>query len=185
MTRITSVFSIKASIFEYLGRVPVLKGDAHFDILTVEPCELTNTLCLGRSLFERPFFFMYSCLFSNSHVSLPFDNFTMGVLQELNVAPSQLHLNTWVSIQAFRVICDVFRFLSYYTSHLGEPVIWHSLINQSGNVLFNSFTTSYKNFKGKFFKVFIQPEGTKLFFDEVGRSRFLMFSTRNPSKFKE
>jgi len=91
-------------------------------------------------------------LFPDFHVSLPFDNFTMGVLRTLNVAPTKLHPNTWASMKAFRLLCDVLRlhpspsyFLSYYTSHPANHVLWHSLISQSGNIIFNSFTTSYKN----------------------------------------
>jgi len=37
---------------------------------------------------------MYTCLFSDLHVSQPFDKFTMGVLRTLNVAPTQIHPNT-------------------------------------------------------------------------------------------
>jgi len=97
--------------------------------------------------------------------------------KHLSVSPS-LSCHMW----CIPFVLTPSTFLSYYTSHSAEPDIWHSLFSWSGNVLFNSFTTSYKNFKGKFFKVFIWPEGTKFFFDEVGRSRFPMFWTRNPLK---
>jgi len=33
----------------------------------------------------------------------------MGVLQTLNVTPSQLYPNTWASLQTFDLICDMFR----------------------------------------------------------------------------
>jgi len=135
---------------------------------------------------------MHACLFSNLHVSLPFDNFTVGVLRALNVDPTQLHPNTWASIQAFSLICDVFRlsptpshFLSYYTSHPTKLALWHSLVGHSGNVLFGSFATSYKNLKEKFPKVFICPEGAKYFFDEVGRSKFPLSWTSKSTEFKE
>ena len=146
-----------------------MKSDVGYGIMTIQPYQPINTICMGRSPFERPFFFLYSCLFSNLHTSLPFDNFTMSVLQALNVAPSHTPAT----------------FLSYYTSHPAKPVIWQSLNSWSGNVLFNSFNTSYKNFKGEFFKVFIQFKDMKFFFYKVGRSRFPMFWTRNPSKFRE
>jgi len=169
-----------------------LKADASLSFFRVESCLPTETICLGRSPTELPFFYMYSCPFSELHVSLPFDNFMMGALKALNVALTQLHPNTWVSIQAFHLICDVLClhptpscFLSYYTSHPTEPIQWHSLIIQSGNILFSSYTTSYKNFKERFFKVFIRPKSMPYFFDEVGRSRFPMSWTRKPQKFKE
>ena len=164
-----------ASISTFLGRYPILKSDACDGILAVEHCRPTDTICMGRSSSEGHFFFLYSCLFSDLHISLLFDDFTMDVLQALNMAPSQLYPNTWACLQTFRLICDAFHlfptlatFLSYYTSHPAESVSWHSLISRSGNILFNAFTTSYKNFKVKFFKVFIEPEGTKYFFDGAG-----------------
>jgi len=135
---------------------------------------------------------VFLSFFSDLHVGLLFYDFTMGVLQSLNVAPSQLHPNTWASYKTFRLICDMFRlsptpytFLSYYTSHLAEPVSWHSFISRPDNILFSLFTISYKNFKGKFFKIFVEPEDTRFFFDKVGRSRFPLYWTRNPTRFKE
>jgi len=159
----TSTFLDETSISDFLGRIPILKLDVGLGILTVEPYGPTDIVCMGQfSSSEGPFLFLYSCLFSDLHVFLPFDDFTMGVLQTLNVAPSQLHPNTWASLQTFRLICDVFNlsptpstFLNYYTSHPAEPVIWHSLISRSGNIILNPFTTSYTNFKGRFFKVVV------------------------------
>jgi len=160
--------------FHFLKEVPILKSDASDGILAVEHCRPTDTICMDQSSSEGPFFFLNSCLFFDLHVALPFNNFTMGVLQALNVAPSQLHLNTWDSLQTFRLICDAFRlsptlstFLSYYTSHPVEPVIWHFLISQSGNILFNPFTTSYKNFRVSSSR-FSLTKGTKFFFDGIG-----------------
>ena len=37
---------------------------------------------------------VYACMFMKLHVRLPFDDFTMGVLRKLNVAPTQLHPNS-------------------------------------------------------------------------------------------
>jgi len=104
--------------------------------------------------------------FSNLHIFLPFDNFTMGVLRTLNIAPTQLHPNTWVSIQAFRLIYDVlclhptpFCFLCYYTSHPVYSVLWHSLS--------------------------IRSEATSYFFNETGWSRFPLYWTKKPRDFKK
>lgn len=36
---------------------------------------------------------------------VPFDDFTIGVLCILNLAPSQLHPNRWVATQALWVLC--------------------------------------------------------------------------------
>jgi len=92
-----------------MDKYHLLKLDASYSIFAIYYCQSTHTICMGRSSFDGPFFFVYSCLFSGLHVALPFDDFTMSVLQTLNVAPSQLHPNTWASLQAFRLMCDLLR----------------------------------------------------------------------------
>ena len=134
---------------------------------------------------------MYTCFFSDLHVSLPFDKFTMGVLRALNVVPTQIHPNTWLSLQAFRLLCDVMRlrptpssFLCYYASHPAQPASWLSLVGRPGSVLFDPFAVSYKRFKERFIKVIVRPEATTFFFDEAGRSRFPLYWTANSRDFK-
>ena len=125
-------------------------------------------------------------------MSFPFDKFTMGVLRALNVAPTQIHRNTWVSIKDFRLLCDVLclhptpsSFLSYYTSHPAQPVSWNSLIGRSGSFLLNSFTVCYKRFKERFVKVIIRLEATTFFLEGNGQSRFPLYWTSQPRDFKE
>ena len=157
----------------------MLKLDASNSILVINYCRLTDIIYMGRSSSNGLFLFIYLFLHVfNLHVTLPFDNFTMCVLQTLNIAPSQLHPNTWASLQAFRLMCDMLclrptssTFLHYYTSHSSDQVSWLSLIIRLGNILFSPFTSLYKNFKDKIFKIFIEPEGRALFY-ELGRSKF-------------
>jgi len=124
-------------------------------------------------------------------VSLLFDKFTMGVLRALNVAPTQVHPNTWASLLAFRLLCDAMRFrptpssfLCYYGSHPGRLVSWLSLAGRPGHVLFDPFAVSYKRFKERFVKVVIWLEATTFFFDRAGRSRFPLNWTSKPKGFK-
>ena len=105
---ITSVFLTDVSVSDFLKRVPIVKASAREYLLTFDSCSLTDRVYKERSSTEPHFFFMYTCLFSDLHVSLPFDTFTVGVLQALNVALSQLHPNTWASMQVFRVVCQIF-----------------------------------------------------------------------------
>ena len=192
VVRISSSYKTEAFVSKFLDKCPVLKAGEHSSFFSVVPCSSTESVCLGRSGIGPPFFYMYTCLFADLHVSLPFDKFIMDVLRALYVASTQIHPNTWASIQAFRLLCDVMRlhpspfsFLSYYTSHPAQPVSWHSLIGQSGSVLFNSFVVSYKIFKESFVKVIVRPEATTYFFDEAGWSQFPLYWTSQPRDFKE
>jgi len=61
-------------------------------------CRELETVCLGRGRECKDFFYFYSCLISDIHVFFPFDEFTIEVLRVLNVAPTQLHPNSWVAL---------------------------------------------------------------------------------------
>ena len=176
VVEISSNYRIVASVTKFLAKHPILKVDEYSSYFSVLPCGATESVSLGRSGTNPPFFYMYACFFTDLHVSLPFDEFTMGVLQALNVAPTQVHPNTWASLQAFHLLCDVIHlhptpscFLSYYTSHPAKKAAWHSLVSRSEGALFDSFALSYKSFKERFVKVIIRPEATTYFFDSVGR----------------
>jgi len=142
-------------------------------------CGVIDRVCHGRENAPVDFFFVYSTLFVDLHVTLPFDNFTIGVLRTLNVAPTQLHPNSWAALQAFRVLCRLFKleptlesFLYYYNMRLSTPVSWLSLSSRPGNIRFATFTTSYKNFKERYFKIFVELDGRDYFYNTNGTTKF-------------
>jgi len=82
-----------------------LKPNAPSDAVAADSCNHSNRVCHGRENSPQEFFYVYITFLNDLHVTLPFDEFTMGVLQILNVAPTQLHPNSWVALQAFKAIC--------------------------------------------------------------------------------
>jgi len=98
VVEISSIYKIEASVTKFLAKHPILKAGGHSHYFSVLPCGPTESVCLGRSGTSPPLFYMYTCFLSDLYVSLPFDEFTMGVLQELNVASTQVHPNTWASL---------------------------------------------------------------------------------------
>ena len=89
------MYKDSSSIGSFVDSHNLLKLDAADDILAIDYCRPTDTICMGRATSKGPFFFVYSCLFYDLHVALHFNDFTMGVLRALNVVPSQFHPNTW------------------------------------------------------------------------------------------
>jgi len=133
------------------------------------------------------FFYVYSTLFADLKVILPFDEFTMDVLRFLNLAPTQLHPNSWACMQAFRMVCQLFDltpraevFLFYYNTHSANPVSWVSLTSRPGSVCFAAFTTSYKNFKERYFKIFVEPDSREYFYN-ADVTKFPFHWTQNPT----
>lgn len=67
----------------------------------------TERVSHGKKSSRDDFFFVYANLFNQLHVRIPFTEFQTTLLCELNVAPTQLHLNAWASVQVFDAVCLV------------------------------------------------------------------------------
>ena len=143
----------------------------------------------SRSTGRNNFFFVYNKFFSNLHITFPFDDFTMGVLRILNIAPTQLHPNSWAILQVFRILCQIFSlkptlgsFLYYYNMHPSTRVSWLSLSSRPRNVRFAAYTTSYKNFKENYFNIFVEPDSRDLFYNADGTTKFSFHWMEKPNQ---
>ena len=161
-----SEFTKVSMLKDFVESVDIVLEGVPNGAFALRKCREFETVCLGRGKERKDFFYFYSCLISDIHVRFPFDAFTMEVLRILNVAHSQLHPNSWASLQAFRVLCEVLSvkatarsFLHFFGTRPGDRIGWVSLVGQAKNNFFAPYTTSYKNFKGDFFKVVVEEEG--------------------------
>jgi len=115
----------------------------------------------------------------------------MGVLQLLNVAPTQLHPNSWAYLQAFWLLCMALylqpsprAFLYFFYTRPRSPKTWLSLISQPGFNRLDAFTQSFKHFKDRFFKVVIKQDGRSHFYTADCNTKFPFFWTGNPWRYK-
>jgi len=182
---IPTVFRKPDDLDKVLARAPVVRSGLPSDIVIAEICGYTDRVCHGRENAPVDFFYVYSTLFADLKVTLPFDEFTMDVLRFLNLAPTQLHPNSWACMQAFRMVCQLFNltpraevFLFYYNTNSVTPVSWVSLTSRPGSVRFAAFSISYKNFKERYFKIFVVPDGREYFYN-VDVTKFLFHWTQN------
>jgi len=78
----------------------------------------------------------------------------------VNVAPAQLHPNSWAFVRAFSILYNYFGhppsvdvFLHFFEAkNLGKN-LWVSFSGVTGRVILSLFQSSYKGFKRKFFRV--------------------------------
>jgi len=91
---------------------------------------------------------------------LPFSGFERELLTEINVAPAQLHPNSWAFFKAFGILCGYFGqppsvdvFLHFFEVKKQGKSLWVSFSGIAGRVLFSLFQQSYKGWWGKFFRV--------------------------------
>ena len=129
---------------------------------------------LGKTHLTISFLFII-LPFDDLHIILPFDDFTMGVLQILKVAPTQLHPNSWATLQVFCILCDIFKIIPtpQSFSRPSSPVSWLSLSSRPRSICFAPFTTSYKIFKEKYFKIFVESNDRDYFYTTEGEQNFL------------
>ena len=64
-----------------------MKG-VNWGIVSLERVNAIDRVCHRQEGATEKVFYMYMCHFSQLHVRLPLDDFTMGVLHALNVAPT-------------------------------------------------------------------------------------------------
>jgi len=78
----------------WLNCILIFERGARKDIVALERVSVVDCVCHGQEGDTEKFFYMYMCHFSQLYIRLPFEDFTMGVLRLLNVAPTQLHPNS-------------------------------------------------------------------------------------------
>ena len=147
----------------WLNCIPIFERGVRKDIMALERVSAVDCVCHGQEGATDEFFYMYMCHFSQLYIRLPFDDFTMGVLRLVNVAPTQLHPNSWAYLQAFWVLCKALYlqhsphfFLYFFDTRPRSPTTWLSLISQPGINRLDAFTQSFKHFKDGFFKVVVK-----------------------------
>jgi len=91
----SSLFRWSRLLNSWLNYTLVISKGVRGDIVSLERVSAIDRVCHGQEEATEKFFYMYMCHFSQLHVRLPLDGFTMGVLRALNVAPTQLHPNSW------------------------------------------------------------------------------------------
>jgi len=161
----TSSLTSIANWRAYLESEPDFKGrafgrecDAY---IVVGPCTTGEPVCIdNRSNIGEPFFFFYQTVFKRIRQCLPFTGFERELLTEINVAPAQLHPNSWAFIRAFSILCNFFGhapsvdvFLHFFEAKSPGKNVWVSFSGITGRVIPTLFQQSYKGFKGKFFRV--------------------------------
>jgi len=188
----SSLFRWSRLLNSWLNCTPVISRGVSGDIVSLERVSAIDRVCHGQEGATEKFFYMYMCHFSQLHIRLPFDDFTMGVLRALNVAPTQLHPNSWAYLQAFRILCESlylepspYAFLYFYDTRPRRLATWLSLISRPSISRLDAFSQSFKHFKDGYFKVVVKEGGEQYFLNADGSTKFPFSWTNNPSRYKD
>jgi len=161
----TSSFTTHARIVAYRKSEDCHKsrilGREHDKFVRVVPCRVGEPVCCDESSDPKgPFCFIYFTVLKKLSLRLPFTGFERAVLTEINVAPAQLHPNSWGFVRFFSILCHHFGhsssvdvFLHFFEAKIPDKKLWVSFNGVAERFLLTLFQQSYKGFKGKFFKV--------------------------------
>ena len=78
---------------------------------TMTRCLFILVLLENQGSNGKPFCFVYAMMFKKVKLCFPFTHFERELLTELDIAPAQLHPNSWAFVRAYQIIC----------AHLGHP----------------------------------------------------------------
>ena len=161
----TSSFTSSESIAAYRKKKTCHKlwvfGKDRDKYVRMVACREGEPVCADESSDpEGPFCFIYSTIFRRLRLWLPFTPFERALLTKVNVAPAQLHPNSWAFVRAFAILChslshtpSVDVFLFFIETKSPSKKLWVSINDIVGRVLLTLFQQSYKGFKKHFFKV--------------------------------
>ncbi|RDX72394.1 hypothetical protein CR513_48130, partial [Mucuna pruriens] len=154
-------------------------------LLHCQPDESVNNRASSE---DSPFFYVYEPVFSKLGLKLPLTAFEQTILRALNVAPTQLHPNSWAFVRAFELLCEDLGqapslgvFFWFFRVKKTPKVGWMSLSSRPNRKLLKPFLESFKIFKNKFFKVCPGKFGPSLMFDSSGVPLFPFYWTSQPA----
>ncbi|RDX85667.1 hypothetical protein CR513_33109, partial [Mucuna pruriens] len=151
-------------------------------------CQPTESVNNRTSSEEAPFFYAYEPVFSKLGLKLPFTTFEQSVLRALNVAPSQLHPNSWAFVRTFELLCEDLGqapslgvFFWFFRVKKTAKVGWMSLSSRPNRKLLKPFLERFKIFKDKFFKICPGKSRPSFMFDPSGAPLFPFYWTSQPT----
>ena len=74
----SSLFRWSRLLNSWLNCTPVISRGVSGDIVSLERVSAIDRVCHGQEGAAEKFFYMYMCHFSQLHIRLPFDDFTMA-----------------------------------------------------------------------------------------------------------
>jgi len=129
---------------EFLDRAFGRESDAY---ISVCPCAEGEPVCIENRANEgEPFFFFYQTVFKRIRQRLPFTSYERELLTEVNIAPTQLHPNSWAFVRAFSILCNHFGhpptvdvFLHFIEGKNPGKNLWVSFSGVTGRVILTLF----------------------------------------------
>ncbi|GAU27966.1 hypothetical protein TSUD_146840 [Trifolium subterraneum] len=140
---------------------------------------------------EPHYFYMYTHVLQTLNFWLPFSNFECQMLRVMNVAPCQLHPNSWAFLKAFQVVCDYLEivptagvFFSFFQVRNVSPHSLVSISSQPNKGRFSLYASNFKNYRDTFVRFHCGNGFPALMFDASGNHLFPFYWSSAPRLIK-
>jgi hypothetical protein len=140
---------------------------------------------------EPHYFYMYTHVLQTLNFWLPFSNFECQMLRVMNVAPCQLHPNSWAFLKAFQVVCDYLEivptagvFFSFFQVRNVSPHSLVSISSQPNKGRFSLYASNFKNYRDTFVRFHCGDGFPALMFDASGNRLFPFYWSSAPRLIK-
>ncbi|RHN51389.1 hypothetical protein MtrunA17_Chr6g0468031 [Medicago truncatula] len=142
--RYDSAYNDQAKVNFFRSKLSVSSTKREEDIV-LAPCPAGEKVCTMCRKGVKEIFHMYGAVLEEFGVKIPFNLFEMDVLRLLNVAPTQIHPNSWA-------------LLSFYGTKGVDKGSWVPISAHPGKQLFPAFAS---NFKRDWKKSFLRVQSSK------------------------
>jgi hypothetical protein len=133
------------------------------------------------------YFLMYGVVVQTFNLWFPFTQFEVSLLQALNIAPIQLHPNSWGFAKAYQLVClalgiapSLGVFFSFYHLKSVFPGRLVSLCALPNRTLFALYASNFKGYLDSFYRVRGGPNCLDVMYDHDGSSLFPFYWSSNP-----
>ncbi|RHN40827.1 hypothetical protein MtrunA17_Chr8g0359141 [Medicago truncatula] len=140
--RYDSAYNDQAKVNFFRSKLSVSSTKREEDIV-LAPCPAGEKVCTMRPKGVKEIFHMYDAVLEEFWVKIPFTLFEMDVLRLLNVAPTQIHPNSWAFIRGTKGV---------------DKGSWVPISAHPGKQLFPAFAS---NFKRDWKKSFLRVQSSK------------------------
>jgi len=80
---------------DLVERTRIFSDEVEDGLLRVKVCAGNERVCHGKGEARLDFFYVYACLFHDLGLTVPFADWQMAVLRQIQCAPTQIHPNAW------------------------------------------------------------------------------------------
>ncbi|RHN51914.1 hypothetical protein MtrunA17_Chr6g0474441 [Medicago truncatula] len=185
--RYDSAYNDQAKVNFFRSKLSVSSTKREEDIV-LAPCPAGEKVCTMRPKGVKEIFHMYDAVLEEFGVKIPFTLFEMDVLRLLNVAPTQIHPNSWAFIRGFEILCDALDmipsagvFFHFYGTKGVDKGSWVPISAHPGKQLFPAFASNLKrDWKKSFLRVQSSKDSLVSVASVEGEVRFPLGWTATP-----